>query len=412
MLIKPGEWSSQAEACHQEERQTLGHFCDVWRVASVMLLIIISASDANGDFTFQSIADSTGSFRNLAFVGSGPALNNHGQAAFFARLDDGSQGIFVGDGSGVPTPIALTSDIQFDGFQIGVSINDSGLVAFSAILPGPESGIFTGDGTTITKISDSAGSLNNLGTRPHVNNAGVVTFTATIDDTLEGGIFTSDGTNLSPIIGSSGTFSSFTDPVINDSGNVVFQGLLDTGQSGIHRGNGMNISTVADESGPYSFLSGLPSVNQSGSVAFRATLDDSTRGVFLSEPGSVNDVLVADDQGGFSSFPLGLAVNDLGEVVFSATLDTGESGIFVGADPVSDKVIAEGDELFGQAVMDIEFLRGFNNAGQVAFAYTLSDGTSGIAVATPFDPIPEPTTMGLITMGLAAIWLRPARRQA
>ena len=44
---------------------------------------------------------------------------------------------------------------------------------------------------------------------------------------------------------------------------------------------------------------------------------------------------------------------------------------------------------------------GINNSGQIAFNATLSDGTSGVFVATP---VPEPSTVLLLAVGVLG-WL-------
>ena len=50
---------------------------------------------------------------------------------------------------------------------------------------------------------------------------------------------------------------------------------------------------------------------------------------------------------------------------------------------IRDRVILEGDPLFGSTLSDIQFFRnGFNNRGQIAFRYSLANGLAGIAVAT------------------------------
>ncbi len=45
-------------------------------------------------------------------------------------------------------------------------------------------------------------------------------------------------------------------------------------------------------------------------------------------------------------------------VVFLADLDDGGKGIFTGPDPISDKVIAIGDPLFGSTVTQLAILPG------------------------------------------------------
>jgi hypothetical protein len=88
----------------------------------------------------------------------------------------------------------------------------------------------------------------------------------------------------------------------------------------------------------------------------------------------------------------GPAINSLGTVAFYTTLKPGPplppgsgvyAGIFTGPDPVADKVIAVGDPLFGSTVADVQFYRGMNDAGQIAFYAGIVGGPSGIFLAEP-----------------------------
>jgi len=80
---------------------------------------------------------------------------------------------------------------------------------------------------------------------------------------------------------------------------------------------------------------------------------------------------------------------------------------------VADKVITQGDLLFGSTVTGTIFSRGLNNNDQIAFEYILADGRKGLADATPIsDPILEPLTitlLGICLVGLAGAEVR--RRQ-
>ncbi len=88
------------------------------------------------------------------------------------------------------------------------------------------------------------------------------------------------------------------------------------------------------------------------------------------------------------------------------------------ADPVADKVIQIGDQLFGSTVQVVGHSSlsqdgsfDMNDNGDVAFRYELADGTFGIAVARL---IPEPSSLTLILTGLVAALHRecpPCRRR-
>ena len=84
-----------------------------------------------------------------------------------------------------------------------------------------------------------------------------------------------------------------------------------------------------------------------------------------------------------------VSLNSKGQVAYWAKFGISPfvEGIFTGPDKVADKVIGTGDPLFGSVVSAIAESqvagRFLNDNGQVAFSYKLSNGLSGIAVATP-----------------------------
>jgi hypothetical protein len=63
---------------------------------------------------------------------------------------------------------------------------------------------------------------------------------------------------------------------------------------------------------------------------------------------------------------------------------TENEGIFFFSDALGlRKVIRKGDPLLGSTVADLRFSGGFNDAGQVAYAFKLADGRSGVAIWSP-----------------------------
>lgn len=148
-----------------------------------------------------------------------------------------------------------------------------------------------------------------------------------------------------------------------------------------------------------------PSINDVGTVAFRAGLDAGGEGIFTSSGGSITTI--ADSSGLFSSFR-SVSINNSGMLAFEANLDSGGFGIFTGTNPIADKVVAIGDPLFGSTVTFLGAFgqEGLNDAGEVAFFANLADGTSGIFraesedISTPPETVPEPaSTLGLLAFG-------------
>jgi hypothetical protein len=119
-------------------------------------------------------------------------------------------------------------------------------------------------------------------------------------------------------------------------------------------------------------------------VHFFANLDANGTGLFSTSGGPTNTIATSSDD--FSEFH-DSAVNDAGNAAFLADIDNmSGSGIFTGSNLQADKVLRTGDLLFGSLVTELEFARGFNNAGEIVFKYVLANGIEGIAVALPTIP--------------------------
>jgi len=355
-------------------------------------LSLLAMGDADA-YTFSRIFDDSGPYN---FSYNLPAINNQGNVAFTATLDsdqwplnNASWGhdywrdiILIGNGESI-TQITPHRD-----FFYVTDINDSNTIALGTFESSPRCPInvlLTSNGepfTTITKSEDCL-TQHSAFSNSAINNDGIVLYQGVLS---ENGIFTSDGVNRKIIAESSG--GNFA---INNNGYVAFTTLFDAGNSGIFIGNGdTQPIRIADTNDIFSSF-GTLSLNDSDTkdfdtLAFVASLDDDeSQGIFTfsSENGSFSSI--ADTSGAFSSFS-GLAINNNDAVAFGALLDTGEYGIFTGTDPVADKVIAVGDELFGSTVTSVGFSnKGFNDADQFAFFAKLADGSSGIFRADP-DP--------------------------
>jgi hypothetical protein len=354
-----------------------------------MTLSLLAMGDADA-YTFSRLLDDSGPYNFDDFGTSysySPAINNQGNVAFVAALDldqwplpccyDYPQDNFRNIIFKIESNSTSITRIS-PGFTRGgnVDINDQDTVVFSQLEGSPRTGtptqaILTGNGgplTTITRTSDYPGIFGNIA----INNEGSVAFRGRAATR----IFTSDGVTQTTIADDSGSLRSFGDLLaINNKGTVAFDAFLETGGRGIFTGNGEVVTPIADTNGSFSQFDSF-SLNDSDTIAFAASLDDGSGGIFTSNGGSLTPLV--DTSGAFSSL-FSPAINNKGIVAFGAALDTGKSGIFTGSDPVADKVIAVGDQLFGSTVTSLGFFpKGFNDAGQVAFFAELADGTRGI----------------------------------
>jgi hypothetical protein len=215
-------------------------------------------------------------------------------------------------------------------------------------------------------------------------------------------MFTSSGGLVTTIADGHGPIGFIGSYTINSAGVVAFTAVLDDGTRGIFFGSGGPITTIAQTDGPFDQFDYGAAINDAGAVIFQARLDAGGQGLFVNSGGSMSTI--ADTSGPFTS--LGdFSINNAGSVAFVGTSGFPNHGIFTGDDPAADKVIHTGDSLFGSIVDSLGFYRGLNDMGDIAFSYTLKNGVTGIAVARV---IPEPAALKLLL--IASIGLIVPRR--
>lgn len=233
---------------------------------------------------------------------------------------------------------------------------------------------------TFTKIADESDSFSSGNfSSPALNDSGTVVFGGALEK-VGPGIFTGSGGAITTIADTTGPFSSFrfpeafysSMPSINNAGTVAFNALLDDGSEGIFTSRNGAITTIADTNGPFSSFSS-PTINNRGTLAFQALLDDGSEGIFTSSGGIITTI--ADSLGPFSRFslPFGVptipAINNQNAVVFRALLSNGEAGIFVG-DGQTITTIADTNGPFS----DFNRIPDINDQGVVAFRAALDQG--------------------------------------
>lgn len=373
--------------------KTLQFISKLLSVVIVNVALNSSATAPREAFTFTRIADSSGSFSKF----SKPCINDEGNVAFHAFLDSEEQGMFMGSGETITTIVnsndpAYRVEENFVGF-IDYSINNQGSVVFLASSSGPEfSGIFVGSGGSITTIAEPGtfvfGSFYDLS----INDQGSVALTAAHYEKGWGMFTVSEGV-VTPLANLNGSFADFHGVSINDRGTVAFFASLDEQGQGIFTVSEETITTIANTSSSFYTFWGYGqitppsvSINNQGVVAFRAFLSDESMGIFTGTGGATRTI--ADSSGRFDQFA-DPSINDQGTVAFLASLDENGHGIFNGSDPVSNKIIATGDPLFGSTVVNLWFeTEGLNNHDQITFGAELADGTTGIYRADPVSTAP------------------------
>jgi len=334
------------------------------------VLGLSAAAPAEAAYTFQKIADTAGTFEALGT----PSINANGQVAFTASLDSGAEGVFAT--SGGPLTTVASSSGQFNTFGLGdVSINAAGAVAFYAELDSGVEGIYTGSGGSVTTIASSSDGFGSFGP-PRINASGSVVFYGWAGGEVEG-IYRGAGSDVMTIADNNWGFESFGSyPVIDAGGGVALAATSASATSGIYRGTGAPLSAVIETSDLGNNASfDAASINAAGTVAFRVAYDSGLEEI--RKTSGAGTVVIAS--GDAYEFP---SINAAGAVAFLAYLPTGK-GIFTGPNIAANAVVREGDLLDGSSVVDVRFLHGLNDAGQIAFAVDLLDGRGGIFLATP-----------------------------
>ena len=310
---------------------------------------IYRANAGGGVTTIAEVAPGSGF---VLLANGNPSMNDSGQVSFAASPSPAAgQAIMRGDGTTLTT-IARTSTQRqrFASFGNNTSINDGGEVAFDAQLGSGARGLFSGtDGATTTthylntqdaSVDGNPARFNATSDRPSINNLGDIAFLDEIQGTFRQDIFRGQEASFTTISAANPP-SAATPPLLNNGGTVAWQTSFveETGFAGreIVKGNGVGPATS-----------------------------------------------VVDSSGAFNIFP-SYAINNTGAVAFSATLDSDNLGIpsiFVGPDPKKDRVIGPGDKLDGGTVAGLNFCEeGLNDAGQLAFIAEIEDRNGDVRVA-------------------------------
>lgn len=347
-------------------------------------------------------------------VDPGVAINDNGLVA----ISDGYLLFTTTDGQSKTMVAGSTSWNSLGKFNTSqiLSLNNNGFVAFRGYASGSPYGVFASNGTTTREIavSTSIWALRNVGAMS-INDSGMVAFSAPETSDSVFPIFVGDGLTNATDTGCNGSV-----PAINNAGTIAYR-YYDSGTSQETIKIQKGIQTFLLPGSPVTYA--MPDINELGVAAFEATVDGMKKIVIgdgimqttyidgSAYKGGLSSGWVMDD-GAFDC-----AINNQGLVAFGACVTSQgvDYGVFTGADPTKDKVIMEGDELFGATIKSQSLIfsrNGLNNKGQIAFTATLSDGTSGVFVATP---IPEPSALILIVIGvlcsLGYVW-RSRRREA
>jgi hypothetical protein len=312
----------------------------------------------------------------------------------------------------------------------------------------PVAGVFSrapGGITTLRLADGEYGSplsfITTFQSLPTINEADQIGLTASVDD----GIFTSkvvirlDGTTVNELARNGSLTTNGVTTInnvlsnavpINASGQLAFEATYT--QTGVSLRQGVFL--VNNDSRVQLTPNILPgattpatntrvtSLNDTGTVAFTSEFTgggmDLSSGVYLADASGTTLVALEDtelpDGGRFfrSFFTKSLSLNQSNELAFLAELSNTANGVAAGRalfryDPNGglEEILRTGDAFEGHAIASLNFVgdfysadlhssqqqapdagfSGLNNAGQLAFSFSLTNGTSGIAIWTPSD---------------------------
>jgi len=349
-------------------------------IVGLIALLCLSPCLIADPFTFTLIGRS-----GLPFV----SINNNGVVAY----STGSN-IMVGDGA--PSTTLMDTGGWFSHFG-PTAINDAGVIAFAASLDGGVSGIFATNGTDLPTAQGL----------PDINNSGTVPFAIIAPLTTDIYTYNPNSGGLGPRIETTGTaqFNSLADPAINDAGQVAFVGTTGTSWTrDVFIGDGT--ATTRLTSGQFGSIS-YPSVNNSGTVAFSGQFLGGGTGIFTAGSGGV--ATVAQEDSSYHGFGVA-SINNLGWVAYMGSLYAGGNGIFVWNGTETTRVIGTSDLLFDSTVINAYmYPHSLNDSGQIAMLLTTTNGGSWVVRADPA-PIPEPSTLTLLGIGLVGLLALRQRR--
>jgi hypothetical protein len=340
-------------------------------------------------YTFVNIAEVSGPYN--AF--DTPALNDQGSVAFFAYLNGGGQAICRARAGSLEVIADTINDpfVSFTGvgglqLQSRPDLDNAGRVAYRAYLFEPPwdyySALFLDDGVTRVARTDwGSGAVHELDwCNATTNGAGQSAFTGRAAG-VQGVHVATLGTYGVRIDETAGFSATFGSPFITPAGHISFSAVRLPSESGIFALIGGTLHTLARAGVDIYNYSAETSMNDAGRVVFRGEPEEFVQGILAATVDSV--WTIADNNGPYWEFGEP-AINNAGQVVFYASLRGYQRGIFTGPDPDQDVIIRSGDPLFGSTVNFFQFANtGLNEQGQVAFNYSLDDGRSGIALATP-----------------------------
>jgi len=362
-------------------------------------------TSANRPYEFTALRSEARRINQTSF--STPTINNNGVAAYVVSSSNTDRKLIIDDGTTQTVFDLYSAAGGVSGFLYKVFINDQGAVAVVyhyLVFSFPRRGIllrFNPDNSVDTLATyNSDGMIGDFrdidGRFISMNNSGQIGANIILNSE-ERAIVIIDDDGYKVVDTTTQNRFSFAGSAINDAGVVAYRATEAVpSRVAVFSGNGLSPSQIALTFPGCGGSSIGPDINDNGLIAGSSPLC-----LLTGAGGVVSEVVVDAATTPFHASVRSLSLNKLGEVVFSATTDQNvcnNSGLYFGDDPVHDKLIQQGEPLFGERVghpncgffgQAVRFSGdgGMNDQGQVVFlAATVSDNDQPTTHVVRADP--------------------------
>ncbi|MBS1516874.1 MAG: hypothetical protein JSS91_02175 [Bacteroidetes bacterium] len=332
---------------------------------------------------FKLIAETGDRFKDFSpYVAS---VNNLGEVAFQAELENGDSGIFIGNGNSI-IKAADTSADSFIEFYSHPDINDNKSMCFYAEMrTGRQAVVLLKNGRSevISLTENNCGIVGPLG--PSINENDSVTFRADMNKDYSG-IYVGGTSGFKKIADTENIYKEFYGiPVINNSGSVAYRAKLKNGSHGIFIYGNVTGEFKTDSISGFSDIGNFFGFNDTGILVFKAVDKNGTEGIFCYNDGQYITIAEKNDQ--FESFRNAF-INNSGKIFFSANSENGHMGLYECSGENILKVLSNGDTMFDSVVEETAVNAvSFNDLNQISIRIKLKDGRQIILLSEPTKPV-------------------------
>ncbi len=364
----------------------------------VSLLALGQASTALAGYTFTNMVP-TGFYNSGP--GNFPAINNLGQVASWGYANGNYMQIGLSNST---QTVGLLNPTAYSSVGAGMWLNDAGQVTTRA----NAATFLVATTNSVTVVPNSTGWTlddDNFAVANELNSPIAWVGYQGPARTL----FLTSGSTTQTLATSGTTYSELFSPFINTSDTVCYTAQFGN-QTAIYTTNGITNRTIAITSATDSSVIGK-GIDSSGDVLWQENLTNGSEDLWLTSPAGTS-TLIADTTGAYANFSdpysFSPALSPSGKIAFIATLKNGNVGIFTGEDAVADKVIEQGDLLFGGTVGSVLSIgsEGINNNGSIAFIVN----TQSQDYVVRADLVPEPASLLVLVEGSGLLILRRRHR--